>query len=220
MPVASQDGLSASVERHFGRAAWFLIGTFDDNRLLDHRVVKNPFQERKVRAGLAVINWLVDEMRISAAILREVGEIAYHTLRDHYVEVFRASDGTVRDVLDAYAAGQLKHLPEPTHSSEIRIEDRRGADKEIEETIRQTLSKVIDPETGADVLRMGLIRHMVAENGRVRLTFRPSSPVCPQAFKLGEAIRQAVHGVPGVQQVKIKVENFNRAEELEALLQE
>ena len=115
----------ASLERHFGRARWFLIATFDGTRLLDHKVERNPFQEKKVRAGLAVVNWLVDEMKISAAILREVGEIAYHTFRDHYVEVFRAPDGTTKDVLDAYAAGQLKLLPEPTHSSETKIETEK-----------------------------------------------------------------------------------------------
>jgi predicted Fe-Mo cluster-binding NifX family protein len=125
VPITSQEGMAASLERHFGRAAWFLIATFDGNRLVDHRVERNPFQEKKVRAGLAVINWLVDEMKISAAILREVGEIAYHTLRDHYVEVFRAPDGTATDVLDAYAAGQLKLLPEPTHSSERKIETEK-----------------------------------------------------------------------------------------------
>lgn len=125
VPIVSEEGMAASLERHFGRAAWFLIATFDGTRLVDHKVERNPFRDKKVRAGLAVVNWLVDEMKISAAILREVGEIAYHTLRDHYVEVFRASDGTAKDVLDAYAAGQLKLLPEPTHSSERKIETEK-----------------------------------------------------------------------------------------------
>ena len=42
------------------------------------------------------------------------------------------------------------------------------------------MSKVIDPETGIDVVRMRLVEDLeVDEAGRVRYRFRPSSPFCP-----------------------------------------
>ena len=92
----------------------------------------------------------------------------------------------------------------------------------MEEKIRQALGGVIDPGVGLDVLRVGVVRDLQVdtENGRVCLTFRPSSPVCPVAFTLAASIQKAIASVPGVSSVSIKVENFDRAEELEAFLSE
>lgn len=50
---------------------------------------------------------------------------------------------------------------------------------EIEQAVREQLQQVIDPETGADVLRMRLIEDLDVdgETGRVSYRFRPSSPL-------------------------------------------
>ena len=90
----------------------------------------------------------------------------------------------------------------------------------MEEKIRQALEGVIDPGVGLDVLRVGVVRDLQvdAANGEISLTFRPSSPVCPVAFALAASIQKAVSLVLGVNSVSIKVENFNRAKELEAFL--
>ena len=69
---------------------------------------------------------------------------------------------------------------------------------ELRERVLDRLRTVIDPETGADVVRMRLIEelHADGETGRVRLKFRPSSPLCPLAVHLALAIRDAVIGLP------------------------
>ena len=92
----------------------------------------------------------------------------------------------------------------------------------MEEKIRQALETVIDPGVGMDALRVGVVRDLQVdtENGRVCLTFRPSSSVCPVAFTLATSIQKAISSVPGINSVSIKVENFNRAKELEAFLSE
>jgi len=92
----------------------------------------------------------------------------------------------------------------------------------MKEAVRERLAKVIDPETGLNVLRMGLVRDLDADadSGVVKLTFRPSSSFCPMAFKLATDIREAVRSTPGVRTVEIKVENYVRADELEALLKD
>jgi metal-sulfur cluster biosynthetic enzyme len=52
----------------------------------------------------------------------------------------------------------------------------------LEQLIIARLRLVIDPETRADVIRMRLIENLtVNEEGHVKYTFRPSSPVCPIA---------------------------------------
>ncbi len=89
----------------------------------------------------------------------------------------------------------------------------------LKEKIEENLRKVIDPETGLDVLRMELIRDLkIEEDGRVSLTFRPSSPVCPLAFQLASDIQQAVRTVEGVKDLGMDVDGFIHAEQLKQLL--
>jgi len=91
----------------------------------------------------------------------------------------------------------------------------------LREAILARLSSVVDPETGADVVRMRLIEGLaVDEAGVVRYTFRPSSPLCPLAVVLALSIRQAVAEVEGVTGQEIEVVGYVRAEELNAMLRE
>lgn len=92
---------------------------------------------------------------------------------------------------------------------------------ELEQAIVERLRQVIDPETGADVVRMRLIEglHVDGETGQVSYRFRPSSPLCPLAVHLALAIRDAVAGVPGVKKQEIEVVGYVGAGELNALLQ-
>lgn len=89
------------------------------------------------------------------------------------------------------------------------------------EKVKESLSQAIDPETGMDVMRMKLVRDlMVVENGNVRLTFRPSSVLCPLGFQLGINIKEAVQAVPEVKSVQIHVDGFVHAERLQEILAE
>jgi len=91
----------------------------------------------------------------------------------------------------------------------------------LREAILTRLSTVIDPETGADVVRMRLVENLeVDEGGLVRYEFRPSSPLCPLAVPLALSIRGAVAEVDGVTGQEITVVGYIRAEELNAMLQE
>jgi len=83
------------------------------------------------------------------------------------------------------------------------------------------LARVIDPETGVDVVRMRLIEDLTAdETGRVSYTFRPSSPLCPIAIPLAIEIRRVVAATPGVTSQMMRVEGYVGSDELNALLQE
>jgi metal-sulfur cluster biosynthetic enzyme len=77
------------------------------------------------------------------------------------------------------------------------------------------LLRVIDPETGADVVRMRLIQDLeVDESGHLSYTFRPSSALCPIAVPLALMIKTAVSQVPGVKGQTIKVKDYVEAETL------
>lgn len=90
----------------------------------------------------------------------------------------------------------------------------------MEDAILEALKRLIDPGAGLDVWRMGLVRDLQVDpkSGHVSLTFRPSSPVCPVAFTLAPAIREAICSVPGITSVSMKIQGFNRAKELETVL--
>lgn len=94
----------------------------------------------------------------------------------------------------------------------------------LQEAIQKGLRAVIDPGTGLDVIRMGLVKGMEIEKGgtgyKAILTFRPSSPVCPMAFKLAWDMKQCAQAVDDIRSVEIRVEGYNRAAELEAILRE
>lgn len=91
----------------------------------------------------------------------------------------------------------------------------------VREAILERLSAVIDPETGADVVRMRLIEGLALdESGVAHYKFRPSSPLCPIAVSLSLAIRNAVAEVDGVSGQQIEVVGYIRAAELNELLRE
>lgn len=88
----------------------------------------------------------------------------------------------------------------------------------LEKAILEKLKQVIDPETGADVVRMKLIENLVVgETGKVSYTFRPSSPFCPIAVPLGLMIIQAVSEAKGVTGQCIKVVDYIEADKLNEL---
>lgn len=59
----------------------------------------------------------------------------------------------------------------------------------LENAIIEKLGKVLDPETGVDVVRMKLVMDLaIDKNGKATYIFRPSSPLCPIAVPLAMMI--------------------------------
>lgn len=66
---------------------------------------------------------------------------------------------------------------------------------------------------------MRLIENLTATaDGKVKYTFRPSSPLCPIAVYLIKEIKQAVARVPGVRNQEIMVTGYIAASELTQLI--
>lgn len=91
--------------------------------------------------------------------------------------------------------------------------------EQLQSAILEKLSTVIDPETGADVVRMKLVDDLVGDsNGRVTYTIRPSSYLCPIAVFLAVQIKKAVADVVGVTAQTITVKDYVEAEALTSLI--
>lgn len=111
--------------------------------------------------------------------------------------------------------------PRPTPTHELLPTSTLEPKSPLEERIANALAEVTDPGAGMDIVSMGLITHLDADDkGVVSVTFRPSSSVCPLAFQLGASIVEAVESVEGVTRVNFDVENYVRADELKAALNE
>ncbi|MFW6107415.1 MAG: cation diffusion facilitator family transporter [bacterium] len=117
MVPAEGRGLDATVSEHFARAQYFLFATLREGEVEGSENVENAFRSKKARAALAVIKDALGERQIDAVLTREIGEIAFHTLRDHYVAVYSAPESTVGEALAEFAQGRLSPLTAPTHAS-------------------------------------------------------------------------------------------------------
>ena len=89
----------------------------------------------------------------------------------------------------------------------------------LKKAVLEKLSKVIDPETGADVIRMKLVLDlMIDEKGKATYTFRPSSPLCPIAVPLAVMIIQAIGEVEGITGQRMTVVDYVEADKLNEIL--
>jgi metal-sulfur cluster biosynthetic enzyme len=96
--------------------------------------------------------------------------------------------------------------------------ERRESVKEsnvpTETQIRDALRPVIDPEIGASVVDMGMVRHIkVDDEGKVEVKMVLTAPFCPLAGYITEQARRAVAAVPGVKEARVTVldEQWNPA---------
>jgi metal-sulfur cluster biosynthetic enzyme len=91
----------------------------------------------------------------------------------------------------------------------------------LHQAILDRLMKVIDPETGVDVVRMRLIEDLTVDGeGNVSYVFRPSSPLCPIAIPLSHAIQLAVAEVPGVVSLDVQITGFALSDDVTTWLKQ
>jgi len=89
----------------------------------------------------------------------------------------------------------------------------------LEKAVIEKLAKVLDPETGVDIVRMKLVMDLtIDENGKATYIFRPSSPLCPIAVPLAMMIIQAIKEVEGITGQSITVVDYVEAEKLNEVL--
>ena len=92
----------------FGRAPFFL---FYDTETKEAKWIKNSAAESAGGAGIAAAQILADS-GVEALITPRCGENAQKVLSGAHIEVYRSTDGTARQNIDALAAGKLEKLSE------------------------------------------------------------------------------------------------------------
>lgn len=73
------------------------------------------------------------------------------------------------------------------------------------EAITEALRGVFDPELGMSVVDLGLIYGVAIDGGRVRVTMTLTTQGCPLHDAMGDWVRRAIAGVPGVTDVEVAI---------------
>ena len=72
-----------------------------------------------------------------------------------------------------------------------------------EQTVRDALQGVLDPELGVSVVDLGMIREIVREGKFVEIRMVLTAPFCPLANLITDQVRRAVEALPGVEQATV-----------------
>lgn len=71
--------------------------------------------------------------------------------------------------------------------------------------IIEALSHVFDPELGINIVDLGLVYDVAAQEGQVRVALTLTTPACPLGSVLTDDVRYAVARLPGVEGVEIEL---------------
>lgn len=120
IPLENSKGLKSKVMGKFGRSNYFLFAVIDieEKKIKEVYVKPNPYKTQPTKAGLSISKFLVKE-KIDALLTKEIGEIAFHTLRSNLVDIYKAEEETAEEVIKKFWENKLERLNEPTKKEEV-----------------------------------------------------------------------------------------------------
>jgi len=108
--ICSQgDSLDSNVDSRFGRCPYFVLVETDTGVV---EAAANPSAMAGRGAGTGTVQFLVSK-GVKAVCAGNVGPNAYEALRPSGIKVYSIDSGTVKEVLEAFKAGQLKPISDP-----------------------------------------------------------------------------------------------------------
>jgi cation diffusion facilitator family transporter len=114
-PITEDRGLDSIVAERFARSDHFMFVTLDksEGKIKKVHVEENIFKEKNMGAGLAAANALI-EKGATTLISNEIGQIAFHILGDHNIELYCAEDIVIKDILEKFMKKKLVSLADHT----------------------------------------------------------------------------------------------------------
>jgi len=113
IPVVEKKGLTSQISDRFGRSPYFLFLNLKKGEIKGFYFLKNLYRERQVKAGLGAAN-LIAKQKSDILITSELGEISFHVLRDHLIDLYQVKGKTAKEVIDYFIAGRLNQLERPS----------------------------------------------------------------------------------------------------------
>jgi len=74
-----------------------------------------------------------------------------------------------------------------------------------EKDVRAALASVIDPEIGANLIELNMVKQITISEDEVDIDLVLTAPGCPLANYIVEAARQSIAAIPGVKNVAVRV---------------
>ncbi len=113
LPIIAKKGLDSKIADQFARAPYFLFMNLKKDKLKGFYLLKNPHKEKKVKAGLAVSK-LIIKQKSNILITKQVGEIAFYSLRENLFDIYQTKDKTVEKAVKSFIDGRLIQLRKAT----------------------------------------------------------------------------------------------------------
>ena len=90
----------------------------------------------------------------------------------------------------------------------------------VVDLVRAVAGRVPDPEVRTPIAELGLLDEIEVDQGRVRVHFHLTSPLCPAKFAggIGREIRRRVGRLPGVESVEVVLGDHFMADALHELI--
>ncbi len=117
IPIKEEKGLDSQIDKRFGRAEFFAVLKIKKDEIESLEFKENPFREKEIRAGLATARYLLEE-KPDVLIIKEIGPISFHTLRDNLIEVYKTEKGTLNQIIKDFLENKLIKLEKPTREKE------------------------------------------------------------------------------------------------------
>ena len=76
----------------------------------------------------------------------------------------------------------------------------------LEESVLNALREIIDPDLHKDIVSLGFIKDLQADNGNVSFRVVLTTPACPVKDQMKEAAQQLVSALPGVNSVNVTMD--------------
>jgi len=73
------------------------------------------------------------------------------------------------------------------------------------DAVTGALKKVLDPELGVNIVDLGLVYGVEAENGTVKVTMTLTTPGCPLHTAIARGAAAAVRNLDGVEEAQVEV---------------
>lgn len=76
---------------------------------------------------------------------------------------------------------------------------------ELQESIRESLREVQDPELGINIVDLGLVYDIEVEEGDARITMTLTSPGCPAGGQILNGAQEAAVSVEGIGEAEVNL---------------
>ena len=112
-PIAAKKDLDSKIADQFARAPYFLFVNLKKDKLKGFYFLKNPYKEKKVKAGLAAAK-LIAKQKSDILITKQIGEIAFYALRENLFDIYQTENKTVKAAIKNLRENRLAQLKKAT----------------------------------------------------------------------------------------------------------